>query len=84
MSNNIYPYRARVNSIPKEYAQNYPFKQGDIVCVLGELVGMQGHYVIALGNGKIVFGYHDDWFSKIDGLPDEEVIDFEEDTWERL
>ena len=65
MSSLVFPYRAKVKHIPEEY-NYYPFEQGDIVCVIGELVGMPGHYVVVLPSGKTVFGYHDDFFEPID------------------
>ena len=59
------PYRAEVYGIPSAL-NHYPFKNGDIICVLGELSHMEGHFVIALPDGKVVFGYHNDFFIPLD------------------
>lgn len=52
-----YPYRASVDSL-HQYKNSLPFREGDIVCVLGEITGMPGHYVVALPDGKVIYGYH--------------------------
>ena len=58
-----FPFRAKVKALPVFEESTglapYPFFEGDLVCVLGELVGMEGHYVVALPDGRVVFGYHD-------------------------
>lgn len=64
-------YLAKVNIIEancKRYS--YPFHEGDTVLVLGDIAKMPGHCVIALKNGKVVFGYHTENFTP---LTDEEI-----------
>jgi len=51
-----------VDTLPKGYEDKYPFKAGDTVLVLGEIKNMKGHYIIALKDGRVLYGYHDDFF----------------------
>jgi SOS-response transcriptional repressor LexA len=48
----------------------YPFKDGDTVVVLGEIDQMPGHAVIALNDGRVLFGWDIEYFRK---LTDEEA-----------
>lgn len=57
-----FPYLARCVNM----ADGFPFKNGDIVVMLGELSNMQGHYVFS-HEGKIYDGWHLDHFVPYDG-----------------
>jgi hypothetical protein len=48
----------------------YPFKNGDVVLMLGEILQMPGHVAVALKDGRVVFGYHVENFRP---LTDEEA-----------
>ena len=37
----------------------YPWKIGERMLHLGEIIGMPGHVVVVNGKGKIFQGYHD-------------------------
>jgi hypothetical protein len=45
-----------------EYAPEYPFKEGDVVLLLGEIENMPGHLVVALMDGRVLFGFHPELF----------------------
>lgn len=53
-----YPRRMLVGSLHPAY--QYPWKEGDYVLLLGEIVDMRGHYVIVTEDGMTHFGYHGD------------------------
>jgi len=59
------PYLCEVHDIPDEYAKYYPFKNGDHVLMLGEIQQMPGHMAVALQDGRVVFGYHAEWFRRL-------------------
>lgn len=59
------PYLCQVSNIPKGYLESYPFKNGDIVLMLGEIEQMPGHVAIALKDGRVLFGYHAENFRKL-------------------
>ena len=54
-----YPCRMEIVGMPPD--RQYPWKNGDYILMLGEIVDMQGHYVIVTEDGKTHFGYHDDF-----------------------
>ena len=58
------PYLAEVQ-LPEEYEHLYPFHNGDIVLMLGEIANMRGHMVFALKDGRVLFGYHPEHFRKL-------------------
>ena len=49
----------RVANLPEAV---YPFHNGDVVLMLGEIEHMPGHVAIALRDGRVVFGYHAEHF----------------------
>lgn len=54
-------YLAKVVDLEDEiehYPDQYPFHEGDTVIVLGEVEQMPDHVVIALKDGRVLFGYH--------------------------
>ena len=55
----------KIADIPTGYEDSYPWKNGDTVLVLGEIENMIDHYIVATKDGKIHFGYHDDFFKEI-------------------
>jgi hypothetical protein len=59
-----YPRRLIAQGVPPEY--KYPWKDGDYVLILGEIVGMPGHYVFVTEDGKTHFGYHLSYFRELD------------------
>ena len=56
-------YLAKADEIPTGYI--YPWKSGEVVLILGEIDGMEGHAVIVLKDGRTVFGYHTDNFTRL-------------------
>jgi hypothetical protein len=46
----------------KRYGNMYPWKQGDVVLVLGEIENMPSHYAVVTTDGKTHFGYHETFF----------------------
>jgi hypothetical protein len=56
--------RVVVNEFPKGYKTGYPFKEGEIMLYLGEVVGMEGHCIVVNSSGKIFWGYHTENFSQ--------------------
>ena len=60
-----YPRRMLVKGIPAKYDQ-YPWKNGDYVLMLAEIVRMPGHYVIVDAKGLTHFGYHGDFMEDLD------------------
>jgi hypothetical protein len=62
-------YLAKVD-LPKGYENEYPFKNGDIVFVFGEIQHMPEHCVLATKDGKVLWGYHTEDFIP---LTEEEV-----------
>lgn len=71
-----------INPYPPEFKFQYPFKVGEILLYLGEIVGMEGHHVVANDSGKIFWGYHPEIFKpfKEDGFIAEIQIGEEEDS----
>lgn len=63
-----YPLRMKIEGIPADVLKSngYPWKNGDIVCLLGEIVKMAGHYVVVGPDHKVYFGYHDDFMVELD------------------
>jgi hypothetical protein len=57
------PYLCEVNALPEGF--DYPFKNGDTVLMLGEIEQMPGHVAIALKDGRVLFGYHEENFRKL-------------------
>ena len=55
----------RVDTIPEGFEDQYPWKAGDIVLILGEVKHMPGHCVVATKDGKVHFGYHTQNFVKL-------------------
>lgn len=55
---------AMVGNDPQEAMQgfNYPWKKGDGLLYLGEIVNMSGHCVVSTRDGKIHWGYHTENF----------------------
>lgn len=51
-----------VDGIPEDLKDVYPFVNGESLLFLGEIPNMKGHVVVADHNGKVHWGYHDDWF----------------------
>lgn len=53
--------------LPKEWddKNQYPWKNGDAVLFLGEVMGMRGHGVFVGKDGLVKFGYHTDSFKVI-------------------
>lgn len=60
----------RVEGLPATHEELYPFKNGDDVLVLGEIVHIPGHVAIALNDGRVVWAYDQCWFRP---LTEEEV-----------
>ena len=59
------PYLA-VFHPPEGYEAQYPFSDGDLFVVLGELENMPEHCIVAAQkDGKIYFPYHLDGFHKM-------------------
>jgi hypothetical protein len=58
------PYLAVFHS-PEGYESQYPFGDGDLVVVIGELENMPDHCAIATKDGKVHFPYHIDGFHKM-------------------
>jgi hypothetical protein len=64
------PYLCKVIDLPKKedhpgWNGSYPFKDGDTVLMLGEIEQMPGHVAIALKDGRVLFGYHAEYFRKL-------------------
>ncbi len=57
------PYICEVHGI--ETSTNYPFHNGDVVLVIGEIQNMPGHVAIALKDGRVLFGWHKENFRKL-------------------
>jgi len=53
--------------LPKEWDEKnqYPWKNGEPVLFLGEVIGMPGHGVFVGKDGLVKFGYHTDSFKVI-------------------
>lgn len=54
--------RVVVDKFPEGWEDKYPFKEGDMMLYLGEIVGMEGHCIIVNEEGKVFWGYHTDNF----------------------
>jgi len=48
-----------------DHATLFPFSNGDIVFVFGEIDKMPGHCVVADKQGKVYFGYHTSDFIRL-------------------
>ena len=57
------PYLAKVVGLQPGY--RYPFKNGDVVLILGEIAQMPGHLALSTRSGKVLFGYHSENFRKL-------------------
>lgn len=69
--NKVKLYKFDTTDIPPEYRDLYPFTNGEVVVMLGEIEGMDGHCVVASKEtGLIHVGYHTDNFTEI---PEEEL-----------
>ncbi len=58
-------YQIVIVDIPencKEYENSYDFKHGDRLLFLGEIPNMTDHFALVNKEGKIVWGYHIDFF----------------------
>lgn len=55
-----------VVDIPHGYRNEYPFKNGDHLLMLGEIENMPGHVAVVLNDGSIAWGYHDDYFEEVE------------------
>jgi hypothetical protein len=53
-----YPRIQVVNSPPEGCGDEYPWKGGELVLLLGEIQNMKGHVVLATKDGKIHWGWH--------------------------
>jgi hypothetical protein len=51
-----------VDGIPEDWAKDYPFKNGECVFFLGEIVNMGGHVIVATKDGKVHCGFHEEYF----------------------
>lgn len=58
------PYLCEVQ-LPEGYEDQYPFKSGDTVLMLGEIEQMPGHVVVATKMGFVFYGYHVEHFRKL-------------------
>jgi hypothetical protein len=58
------PYVCEVE-LPKGYENQYPFKNGDNVLMLGEIEQMPGHVIVATKDGRVLWGYHIENFRKL-------------------
>jgi len=52
-------------AIRKKHARQYPFKEGEHLLFLGEIVGMPGHCVVVNKKGHTLWGYHTDNFVQL-------------------
>ncbi len=52
-------------ALPIAEGYEYPYKAGDRVLMLGEVAQMPGHCVIALQDGRVLFGYHTENFRRL-------------------
>ncbi len=59
----------RVRPLPKGYG-GYPFREGDVVLMLGEIDKMPGHCAVATQAGKVIMGFDMDNFEEI---PEEDL-----------
>jgi hypothetical protein len=48
--------------LPKEYHNEYPFKDGEVVLFMGYIGNMQGHVIVANKIGRVFWGYHPENF----------------------
>jgi hypothetical protein len=62
---NLRLYLCVVEGIPTEYEGGYPFRNGDTVLMLGEITNMPGHVAVALSDGRVVHGFHAEWFREL-------------------
>lgn len=51
-----------VFEVEKEYEDLYPFINGEVVLFLGEIIQMPGHCIVAKKDGRVLWGYHTDYF----------------------
>lgn len=58
------------NKPPDGYETVYPWREGEHLLYLGEIVNMPGHVAVVDKKGKVQWGYHDDNFRN----PTEEEI----------
>ena len=59
-------YKFDTTNLPEKYHNLYPFTNGEVVAMLGEIEGMDGHCIIASKKtGLIHVGYHTDNFVEI-------------------
>lgn len=56
----------RVYGVPQEQKNLYPWRNNDTVLLLGEIENMPNHYVIATSDGRIHYGYHNDFFVDVE------------------
>ncbi len=52
--------RTVIAIVPQGYV--YPWKDGDILLLLGEIENMPGHVAVANREGRVYWGYHEDSF----------------------
>ena len=58
------PYICEVE-LPKGYEDQYPFKNGDNVLMLGEIKHMPGHCAVVTKDGIVHWAYHTDNFREL-------------------
>jgi len=57
------PYLCRVVDLPD--VAGYPFENGDVVLMLGEIANMPGHVAIVTEQGVVKFGFHAEHFDPL-------------------
>lgn len=60
------PYVAKFN-VEVSYAEKYPFRQNEIVVVLGELANMPEHVIVCHASGHVSWGWHKENFKRLKG-----------------
>jgi hypothetical protein len=60
----------KADKIPKGYKKHYPWKEGDLLVFVSEILQMPGHCILIDRKGKLHVGYHTDNFIE----PDPEEI----------
>lgn len=58
----MYRYRVDLSQVAKKNLRHYPFKNGELVLMLGEIKHMEGHVAVVTRGGKVEWGWHDDIF----------------------
>jgi hypothetical protein len=63
---NLRPYQRVIARLPKGYEHCYPFKEGDHLLFLNEIVGMPGHCAVVDRAGKVHWGFGTEYFEVLD------------------